>query len=313
MVVIVIIGQFERPDWCLKLVSDKHKGDESLKDFDEYYCNTPDGIYTSSNLIKLSPAITLPTQVLALAIIIWFSHMSNMYRDMDAGARRSQNLMYVFFAITILNILWVVFTGEESFHFPWVAAILRPFFLIASIRSIRSNLKSYLLVIKDTMAMVLFIGTFILYYSWMGQRLFSGTLEGIEYFDTYSNSAFNMLVLMTTSNYPDVMLPAYQRNRLNCIFFISYLVLGLFLMMSLLLAVFYSNFKERFQERIDRSEDRRSKYLYELFDELSDGKDYLDKVKTYTYFVMIHRLATSNDKEVCLQMAENEARRASLS
>jgi len=56
-----------------------------------------------------------------------------------------------------------------------------------------------------------------------------------------------MLVLMTTSNFPDVMLPAYQISRLNALFFIIYLLLGLFLMMNLLLAIFYSNFKLRFE------------------------------------------------------------------
>ena len=52
-----------------------------------------------------------------------------------------------------------------------------------------------------------------------------------------------MLVLMTTSNYPDIMLPAYQIYRGNCLYFIIYLVLGLMLLMNLLLAIFYSNFK----------------------------------------------------------------------
>jgi len=60
-----------------------------------------------------------------------------------------------------------------------------------------------------------------------------------------------MLVLMTTSNYPDVMLPAYMKTRVACIFFISYLVVGLFLMMNLLLAIFYSNFKMRFERKIE--------------------------------------------------------------
>jgi len=51
-----------------------------------------------------------------------------------------------------------------------------------------------------------------------------------------------MFVLLTTSNFPDVMLPAYGKNRLDCLFFIFYLVVGLFLLMNLLLAIFYSNY-----------------------------------------------------------------------
>ena len=56
-----------------------------------------------------------------------------------------------------------------------------------------------------------------------------------------------MLVLLTTSNFPDIMLPAYEKNKLSAIFFVSFLVLGLFFLMNLLLAIFYSNFKDRFE------------------------------------------------------------------
>lgn len=99
--------------------------------------------------------------------------------------------------------------------------------------------------------MVAFIGVYILYFSWMGQRLFSGTLEGVQYFSSFGDSVFNMMVLMTTCNHPDIMLPAYQISRVNAIFFVTYLVVGLFLLMNLLLAIFYSNFKLRFEERLN--------------------------------------------------------------
>ena len=94
--------------------------------------------------------------------------------------------------------------------------------------------------------MVVFIAIYILYFSWMGERIFSGTLEGVQYFSSFGDSSFNMFVCMSTSNFPDVMLPAYQLNRWFAIFFLIYLILGLYLMMNLLLGIFYSNYKIRF-------------------------------------------------------------------
>ena len=35
-----------------------------------------------------------------------------------------------------------------------------------------------------------------------------------------------MLILLTTSNFPDVMLPAYKRSRWSVVFFSGYLVVG---------------------------------------------------------------------------------------
>ena len=46
------------------------------------------------------------------------------------------------------------------------------------------------------------------------------------YFETIEESMWNFLVLTTTANNPDVMIPAYQLNRLYFIIFIAYIWLG---------------------------------------------------------------------------------------
>jgi hypothetical protein len=92
----------------------------------------------------------------------------------------------------------------------------------------------------DSLPMVIFIACYMLYFAWVGHRLFRGTPEGIQNFETIGDSAHGILVLMTTANFPDFMLPAYHVRRVNCIFFIFYLIFGLFLLMNMLLAVFYS-------------------------------------------------------------------------
>ena len=46
----------------------------------------------------------------------------------------------------------------------------------------------------------------------------------------------HMLVLLTTANYPDVMMPAYNASRPSVLFFVSFLLVGLFFCMNLVLA-----------------------------------------------------------------------------
>ena len=60
-----------------------------------------------------------------------------------------------------------------------------------------------------------------------------------------------MIILLTTANYPDIMLPSYEVNHSYFLFFFVYLVIGLFLILNLLLAIFYSNFKYRFNMAIE--------------------------------------------------------------
>lgn len=244
---------------------------------------------------KLPQWATVTIEIFCLAIILAFSYMRNQYREHDVSSKKSWIAQIVLSAISILDIVVCFVLTGQKYNYPWVAAMIRPFYLVISIRVLREYAKRYFLVIKDSTPMVLFIVVYILYFAWMGQRLFSGTLEGVQYFDTFGNSVFNMLVLMTTSNFPDIMLPAYQRDRVACLYFIIYLLVGLFLMMNLLLAIFYSNFKFRFEQNIGNSEEKRSDYLFTQFEKYGGKKGYLTNQETYKLFMVIHGLATLTD------------------
>ena len=50
------------------------------------------------------------------------------------------------------------------------------------------------------------------------------------------------VVLLTTANYPDVMMPSYNKDSLSVVFFFTYLMICLYFLMNLLLAVVYEAF-----------------------------------------------------------------------
>ena len=56
-----------------------------------------------------------------------------------------------------------------------------------------------------------------------------------------------MFILLTTANFPDIMLPEYDKNPINCFVFVSFLILGLFFMMNVLLANVFSKFQQRLE------------------------------------------------------------------
>mmetsp|Transcript_28572 Transcript_28572/g.35351 ORF Transcript_28572/g.35351 Transcript_28572/m.35351 type:complete len:150 (-) Transcript_28572:1401-1850(-) len=120
-------------------------------------------------------------------------------------------------------------------------------------------------VIKGSLPMVIFILIYVFYFAWMGNRLFSGTIEGVENFSTLDDSFFYMFVLLTTSNFPDIMLPSYGQQRHYSFFFIIYLTIGLFMLLNLLLAIFYANYQERVEASIDRNVENRNDFLIRLF------------------------------------------------
>ena len=74
---------------------------------------------------------------------------------------------------------------------------------------------------------------------------FKYSMEGFIYFSTPGNAYYEMVILMTTANFPDIMLPAYNVNRLNCISFIIFLIFGLYFLQNILLAIVIDNYKSR--------------------------------------------------------------------
>ena len=119
----------------------------------------------------------------------------------------------------------------------------------------RESWKRVSIVLWRSKEIIFLIIVFIVFFSFLGYRLFRGIVineldylhklglgEGYAYFPSLPDAMFHLLVLLTTANYPDVMMPAYKVNRLYVLFFIAYLVIGLFFLLNMLLAVFYNNY-----------------------------------------------------------------------
>lgn len=83
-------------------------------------------------------------------------------------------------------------------------------------------------MLRDVLVILLIIFGFIALMSLVGFFIYKYSMEGFIYFRTPWDSYYSMMVLMTTANFPDVMLPAYYENRINALFFILYLVIALY-------------------------------------------------------------------------------------
>ena len=80
-----------------------------------------------------------------------------------------------------------------------------------------------------------------------------------------------------TANFPDVMLPAYNANRLSCLFFIFYLIFGLYFIQNLLLATIFNNYKQRIESKIVDKKESRAELIESYFDSFDfEKKGYLD-------------------------------------
>ena len=242
---------------------------------------------------KLPQKLTLVYEVLCLVSLLIFQYYkSKILLNSSTG-------LYALIGFSCLSFVDMIFTLIYEWHYTWVSAFLRPILVILYNPWLKKYWIKYLYVMKDTIQMVVVLIIFIMYYSWMLQRFFRGTSEGEIYFKTFAESFYNMLILLTTANFPDVMLPAYNYNKFHSLFFVVYLIISLYLGLSLLLAQIYSNFTQRQKENLDDFSERRSGYLYDRFVNLDKAnKGYLNKKETYVMMCLIHNLAEMEDEVV---------------
>ena len=80
-------------------------------------------------------------------------------------------------------------------------------------------------------------------------------------FDDPYAASLSLFVLLTTENYPDIMLPALHHSKPLClVYFLSFFMLVVWLVMSLFLAIVFDNFKSIHTRKVLRAHvsERRS-------------------------------------------------------
>ncbi|XP_034397270.1 two pore calcium channel protein 1 isoform X2 [Cyclopterus lumpus] len=126
-----------------------------------------------------------------------------------------------------------------------VTRALRPIFLVDCryCGAVRRNLRQIFQSLPPFIDILLLLLFFMVIFAILGFCLFSPNTAD-PYFSTLENSLVSLFVLVTTANFPDVMMPAYSKNRWSCVFFIVYLSIELYFIMNLLLAVVFDTFND---------------------------------------------------------------------
>uniref|UniRef100_A0A3Q3FC33 Voltage-dependent calcium channel protein TPC1 n=1 Tax=Labrus bergylta TaxID=56723 RepID=A0A3Q3FC33_9LABR len=121
-----------------------------------------------------------------------------------------------------------------------VTRALRPIFLVDCryCGAVRRNLRQIFQSLPPFIDILLLLLFFMVIFAILGKK----NINGMFYFSTLENSLVSLFVLLTTANFPDVMMPSYSKNRWSCVFFIVYLSIELYFIMNLLLAVVFDTF-----------------------------------------------------------------------
>ncbi|NXG31283.1 TPC2 protein, partial [Dromaius novaehollandiae] len=193
--------------------------------------------------------------------------------------RKTKWLMAYMLTLIVSLADWIVslsFFCRENVR---IRRILRPFFLLQNSSMMKKTLKSINSTLPEMASVVLLLGVHLSLFTMFAMLLFARTKDGqqdkewVGYFRNLPDSLTSLLVLLTTANNPDVMIPAYSKNRAYSIFFILFTVLGNLFLMNLLTAIIYNQFRGYLLKSVQSSLFRRRLGIRAAFEVLCPLKE----------------------------------------
>uniref|UniRef100_A0A8C7LYS3 Two pore channel protein 2 n=1 Tax=Oncorhynchus kisutch TaxID=8019 RepID=A0A8C7LYS3_ONCKI len=160
--------------------------------------------------------------------------------------RKCKWLIVYILAISASVIDWTLTLSMYCDQNLRVRRLIRPFFLLQNSSLMKKTLKCIKRTLPEIASVILLLALHLCLFTMIGMLLFAKGEHNGEwetYFRDLPTSLSSLLVLLTTANNPDVMIPAYSLNRGYSIFFILFSGFGTYFLMNLLTAIIYNQFR----------------------------------------------------------------------
>ncbi len=147
---------------------------------------------------------------------------------------RMQIVLFIFLFVCLGDLIAAI----SMYRFPILNFVLRAFIYIYMIRRIRLNMVSIGKVLWKTKTVFLLLFLIIIVFAFLGHFLFQKS----SFFNTFIESILQLYILLSTCNFPDIMLSTFEISKLAIIYFIVYVSFNYFLILSYLRTSYYTKY-----------------------------------------------------------------------
>ncbi|KAH3844389.1 uncharacterized protein LOC127873579 [Dreissena polymorpha] len=253
--------------------------------------------------LALKDTITMPIELLCILYFCVRTAHHYFWRRTSLFFRDVKNtILIMIIVVTLIDmVVYLIWkhVDPEANHVRF-SRVLRAIVIVnfSDGRQIRRSWRNMRRTIKEIIHVVFLFSFFILVFSLIANQMFSARsdikyLNGKAYFKDYLECVWEMYVLVTTSNNPDVMIPALKASRYYCIFFFVYIVVVFYMLLNVFLAVAYHSYSENMKLEIQQGSRDKKKKLGQAFDVIKVNHEGEDMV-TYRTWKRLMNLVQPN-------------------
>jgi len=258
---MILLNFLEKPLWCYK--------------YSSFSCSDRDYFFLGQ-LPYFTVAQSITYEVVTLLILmvhIFFPISFEGFRiHWKSWLNRLKIILLLIMAADLL--VFGLYLSPVAFnHLPFrIAPYIRVVFFILSIRDLCNSIVVLVGMLPTYLNVLALWLLFLLFSSWLAFVIFEDTEQGKTIFTSYGRTLYQMFVLFTTSNNPDVWIPAYKASRWYSLFFVVYVLLGVYFVTNLILAVVYDSFKSELAKQVVQKDHLRTRILNKAFN-LADSNN----------------------------------------
>lgn len=232
-----IIMFFERPWFCYSQTN------IPLPDFFSFNKDCENKVvFVNLPFINHYLIIIIEILITSIILITQLIKYKNEYslKNTNIGVSKSYKIIQIILFISLILCLIDLIVSLITGNFPIINFILRAFIYIYMIRRIRRNWVRIGKILWNTKTVFLFLFMNIFLFSMIGYFLFNR--EKSQFFNEFHQIVLQLYILLSTCNFPDIMIDTFEISKLSIFYFIIYVFINYFIILSYLKTLYYTKY-----------------------------------------------------------------------